>query len=86
MARRVGALTYRRSIRKQYAYGATLMGADCSFPARGSWFWRWITATCFSSLFLALLAAWQLPEGFNVFHEPGGSGVAIRALPDLCLG
>jgi hypothetical protein len=47
---------------------------------------RWITATCFSSLFLAVLAAWQLSEGSNVFHEPVGSGVAIRALPDLCGG
>jgi hypothetical protein len=27
-----------------------------------------------SSLFLALLAAWQLSEGSNVFHEPVGSG------------
>jgi hypothetical protein len=38
MARRVAELTYPRSIRKQCPHGATLMGADRSFPARGSGF------------------------------------------------
>jgi hypothetical protein len=43
---------------------------------------RWVAATCFSSLFLALLAQWRLSEGCNVFREPVGSAVAIRALPE----
>jgi hypothetical protein len=42
-------------------------------------------ATRFSYLFLALLAQWRLSAGCNVFREPIGSAVAIRALPDLLL-
>jgi hypothetical protein len=37
----------------------------------------------FSSLFLARLAQWRLSEGCNVFREPIGSAVAIRALREL---
>jgi hypothetical protein len=47
---------------------------------------RWIAATRFSWVFLALLAQWRLSEGCNVFREPVGSAVAMRALPDLCFG
>ena len=35
-------------------------------------------------MFLAQLAQWRLSEGRNVFREPIGNAVAIRALPDLC--